>query len=73
MKLKSDIKVRKGWRVDKILVDVIETLWMSLIPLVCGILFGLNGNLPWLIIGMIPLFIKFIYKRESDKNIIYLR
>ena len=73
MKLKPGIRVAKGWRIDRILIDMLETLWMSLIPLVCGIFFGLSSNLLWLVIGIIPLFVKFVYKRDSDKNVIYLR
>jgi len=70
---KNNVRIAKGWKIDRIVTDVLETLWMTLIPLVFGIMFGITSNLLWLIIGMIPLFVKFIYKRDTKDNVIYLR
>jgi hypothetical protein len=73
MKLKPGVRIAAGWEKNRLILDVLETLWMSLTPLVCGIMFGISSNITWLIIGMIPLFVKFIYRRETGETIIYLR
>jgi hypothetical protein len=73
MKLKPGVRIAAGWARERLWLDVLETLWMSVIPLVCGIMFGVSSNLIWLVIGIIPLFVKFIYKRETEGTTIYLR
>lgn len=72
MKLKDRIRIQGGWKRERIFLDFIETVWMTFLPLAAGMLFGFTHKLPWLLLGMLPLVFKFIYKREGDDTI-YLR
>lgn len=72
MKLKTKVYIKGGWKRERIFLDVIETTWMTFVPLFCGIMFGLSHNLPWLLLGVMPIFIKFVYERDGEKTI-YLR
>jgi hypothetical protein len=73
MKLKAGIKIAAGWRSRRVLFDILETMWMTFMPLFCGAMFGLSENLWWLGFGILPIFFKFIYKRETEDTVIYLR
>lgn len=73
MKLKPKVDISTKWKGNKILLDIIETTYMSLMPLGFGMLFAQTGNIIFLIFGLLPIFFKFIYNRESGKRTIYIR